>query len=47
VPELKKLLDKAEDKIKTLEAKIRILTKQVKDLGGELMSDKDMEKAEL
>ena len=47
VPELKKLLDKAEDKIKTLEAKIRILTKQVKDLGGEMMSDKDMEKAEL
>jgi len=43
VPELKRLLEIAEAKIVTLEARIRVLKMQVKDLGGIVMSDKDMD----
>ena len=44
VPELKKLLLKAEDKIAVLEGKIKGLQSKIVELGGEKMSDADMEK---
>ena len=47
VPELKKLLDKSEAQVRVLEAKIKIMTKQIIDLGGQVMSDKEIEMAQL
>lgn len=38
------MLEIAEDKISTLENRIKLLSKQILEMGGELPSDKDMEK---
>jgi hypothetical protein len=38
-----KMLETAEDKIAMLEKRIKILSKQITEMGGELPSDKDME----
>lgn len=37
------MLEQAEDKISALEKRIKILSKQILDMGGDLPSDKDME----
>lgn len=42
VAELKKLLEKAEVKIEVSEKRIKILSKQINDLGGEVPSEKDL-----
>lgn len=44
VAELKKLLEKAEVKIEVSEKRIKILSKQINDLGGEVPSEKDLQK---
>ena len=44
VPELQRLLGIAEDKIQGLEAKIAALTKQIRDLGGDVLDDKALQK---
>jgi len=38
-----RMLEVAEDKITMLEKRIKILSKQITEMGGELPSDKDME----
>ena len=47
VTELMAMLEKSEEKIAILENRIKILTKQILEMGGELPSDKDMEKLAL
>ena len=42
VAELKKLLEKAEVKIEVSEKRIKILSKQINDMGGEVPSEKDL-----
>ena len=44
VAELKKLLEKAEVKIEVSEKRIKILSKQISDMGGEVPSEKDLQK---
>ena len=44
VAELKKLLEKAEVKIEVSEKRIKILSKQINDMGGEVPSEKDLQK---
>lgn len=44
VAELKKLLEKAEVKIEVSEKRIKILSKQICDMGGEVPSEKDLQK---
>ena len=44
VPELKRLLAKAEEKIAVLEGKIKALQNRIKELGGKEMSEAEMEK---
>ena len=47
VMELRRMLDDAEDTITKLTKSIKILTKTITDLGGEVPSDKDLEKLAL
>lgn len=47
VAELMRMLELAEDKIALLEKRILILSKQISEMGGEIPSDKDMEKLSL
>ena len=47
VPELRRLLEKAEEKIERQESKISVLTRQIKDLGGTVLDAKEMEALQL
>lgn len=44
VPELLRLLGEADEKIEKLETQIAALSSQIRDLGGEVMDDKALEK---
>ena len=44
VAELRKMLDEAEDTINKLNSRIKVLSSTIKELGGEVPGDKDLEK---
>jgi len=47
VAELKLLLEKAEEKTKQLQVRIKVLSKQITDMGGKVLQEKELEKLEL
>ena len=44
MPELRRLLEKAEEKIEAQENKIKVLTRKILDMGGKVLDDRDIQK---